>query len=165
MAAAPLLGFSVAKLAFDHNSKPNPWAFHDVGQAMAHLTVEAGGWGLFVHQMGGFDPVATTEALGLPATQAVVAAFVIGEGVEEAAVPEALRERELKARVRRPRGEFVLSGKFGQDLRGSRVFCLRPVPPPLFQVRPELAIRPLLISSSLSHSLVRPHKLNGPLNA
>src|SRR3954469_20721640 len=41
------------------------WALYDVGQAAAHLTVQAQAEGLAVHQMGGFDPDAVSAAFGL----------------------------------------------------------------------------------------------------
>src|SRR3974377_1979533 len=35
--------------------QPNLWAMYDVGQAVAHLSVQASALGLAVHQMAGFD--------------------------------------------------------------------------------------------------------------
>jgi hypothetical protein len=89
------------------------WASFDVGQSMAHLSIEAGDLGLFVHQMAGFDNPAAVQALGVPASHAVVSAFVIGEGVEhEGQIPEALRERERQPRVRKPTSSFLFKGRF-----------------------------------------------------
>ena len=43
---APVLMIAVAKLAFDRNGKTNRHAFHDVGQAIAHLTFQSAAEGL-----------------------------------------------------------------------------------------------------------------------
>src|SRR4051794_30404999 len=43
---APLLVISVASHLFSRNGKPNHHAFYDVGQAVAHLSIEAESLGL-----------------------------------------------------------------------------------------------------------------------
>ena len=48
---AGLLAFAVAREAFEHNGKPNRHAWHDVGLAVAQLTMQATHEGLAVHQM------------------------------------------------------------------------------------------------------------------
>src|SRR5207237_4302235 len=50
-AAALMLTF--ARLTFDRNGQPNRHAYHEVGLAMANLTVQATAEGLAVHQMAG----------------------------------------------------------------------------------------------------------------
>ncbi len=50
---APVLMVSVARMSFEDDGKPNRHAFHDVGQAVANLIVQATTLGLMVHQMAG----------------------------------------------------------------------------------------------------------------
>ena len=53
--SAPVLVLSIARLTFASNGEINRHALHDVGQAMAHLTLQANASGLAVCQMAGFD--------------------------------------------------------------------------------------------------------------
>src|ERR1700691_4237213 len=43
---APVVALSVAALKFAHNGEPNRHAFHDVGQAVANLALQANALGL-----------------------------------------------------------------------------------------------------------------------
>ncbi|HET8580161.1 MAG TPA: nitroreductase family protein [Nitrospiraceae bacterium] len=46
---APVLLISVTRLNFEDDNEPNRHAFHDIGLAVANLTVQAMTMGLFVH--------------------------------------------------------------------------------------------------------------------
>jgi nitroreductase len=109
---APVLAFSVAKLSFD-NGKPNRYAFYDVGQAVADLSIEAEALGLSVHQMGGIDPEKARKSFGVPADYEVVAGIALGYEGDPASLPEKLRERELAPRQRKSLESFVFSGQWG----------------------------------------------------
>ena len=111
---APLVGIAVSKLTFARNGNPNRNALYDTGAAMAYLTMEATSRGLFVHQMGGFDPHKATELFSIPAGWEPIAAFTIGYPGDPQSLPETLRERELSPRTRKPLAEFVMSGSWGQ---------------------------------------------------
>lgn len=80
---------------------------YDVGQAVAHFSVQATANGLFVHQMGGFDAEALATALDLDARHRVVTVMTVGflGAVED--LPENLQEREVAARVRKPLADTV----------------------------------------------------------
>ncbi|HEY9824726.1 MAG TPA: nitroreductase family protein [Stenomitos sp.] len=110
---APVLMLSVAKLQFAHNNKENRHAFHDVGAAVASLSVQATAMGLFVHQMAGFDVNKAIEAFAIPATHTPVAAIAIGYPGNLLALPSDQRERELAPRTRKPLSEFVFSETWG----------------------------------------------------
>ncbi|MGH9691679.1 MAG: nitroreductase family protein [Candidatus Acidiferrales bacterium] len=111
---APVLGLTVAALKFANSDQNNRYAFHDVGQAMAYLTVEAMDQGLFVHQMGGILPDKAREVFQIPEGYEAVAGFAIGYRGDPSSLPDKLRERELAARVRKPMQEFVFSGQWGK---------------------------------------------------
>jgi len=86
----------------------NPWAQYDLGQAVAHLTIQAQHEGLFTHQLGGIDRKALADAFHLKANQDAVTVTVLGVlGDAEALSPELL-EREIAPRTRKPLTEILL---------------------------------------------------------
>ena len=105
--SAPVLAVSVAQRKFTHNGQPNRFAFHDVGQAVAYLTLQATALGLSVHQMGGFDVERARELLAIPAGYEPVAAIALGYAQYPAGPPPS-------ARPRRAASEFVFSGVWGK---------------------------------------------------
>ncbi|SEO15388.1 nitroreductase family protein [Cryobacterium luteum] len=104
---ASVLVVNVAKLSIDE-TRENPWARYDVGQAVAHLSIQAQHEGLHTHQMGGFDGAAIAAAFNLTDDQAVVTVTALGVlGNAEDLTPE-LREREIAPRTRLPLAELLL---------------------------------------------------------
>ncbi len=88
--------------------RENSWARYDLGQAVAHLSVQAQHEGLHTHQLGGFDAAAIAAAFGLAADQSVVTVTALGVlGALDDLTPE-LREREIAPRVRKPLTELLL---------------------------------------------------------
>ncbi|MGQ0843212.1 MAG: nitroreductase family protein [Sporichthyaceae bacterium] len=85
-----------------------PWAHYDVGQAVAHLTVQAQALGLAVHQMAGFDPAGIAEEFSLPGDVQPLTAVAIGRFDAEADLPGDLREREFGPRLRLSVADLVL---------------------------------------------------------
>src|SRR5438094_3671544 len=110
---APVLMVSIAKLNFEKTGKPNRHAFHDVGLAMGNMLVQATALGLFVHQMAGFSPEKVRELYGVPEGFEPVAAIAIGYGLVADELPEAFREFDLGARLRKPVNSFVFQGRWG----------------------------------------------------
>ena len=108
--AAPVLAISIAKTTFSHDSNPNAWAKHDVGQAVATLAIEAVGLGLQIHQMAGFSADAARTAFGIPAGYEPVAVFTLGYPGDAASLPDGLRDKETAPRVRKPLAEFMFEG-------------------------------------------------------
>lgn len=109
---APVLMVSVAKLDFAQNGKPNRHAIHDVGLATAQMFHQAMAMGLFMHAMAGFHPDKVRELYGVPEGYEPVAAIALGYAGDPAALPHALRERELAPRTRKPLETFVFRGNF-----------------------------------------------------
>ena len=110
---APVLLLSVAKRSRERDGGENRHALQDVGQATASLSIQALEDGLFVHQMGGFDVDKAHEVLGIPDGYEPVTVMAVGYPGDPAALPEALRERELAARTRKPFSELVFAGRWG----------------------------------------------------
>jgi hypothetical protein len=80
---------------------------YDLGQAVAHLSVQATAENIVVHQMGGFDADALGTALGLGSTHRVITVMTLGTQGDPADLPENLQEREAAPRVRKPLGDVV----------------------------------------------------------
>lgn len=120
---APVLMVSLAKTAFDRDGRPNAHAWHDVGQAAAHLALEAAARDLSVHQMAGFDADRVRELYDVPEGVEPVAAIAVGHPGDPDDLPEDLRDRELSPRTRRPLEETVFGGRWGEPaewLAGAR---------------------------------------------
>lgn len=100
----------------DHEIAYSDYAMFDLGQAVAHITVQARSMGLQVRQFGGFDHRAATDRFAVPPHWAVTTGIALGlpGGAEDdAQVPEWVRTRARLPRSRLPLEAFVHSGKFG----------------------------------------------------
>lgn len=92
------------------------YAAYDLGQAAAHLTVQAQSMGLHVHQFAGFDHDAATAAFAVPSHWKVTTGIAIGrlappESIE--ADEPSLADRERRLRARKPLDELVFAERFG----------------------------------------------------
>ncbi|TWU51925.1 nitroreductase family protein [Rubripirellula reticaptiva] len=112
-AKASVIMVSVIRTTFQYNGKPNRVALHDLGQASAHLALQATELGLQVHQMAGLNLSATRLAYNIPEGYQPETAIAIGnpdtsEPASEAEVE--LQKRELGPRKRRSLAEQVFEG-------------------------------------------------------
>jgi nitroreductase len=114
---APILLLSLAAPNFGHNDKPNRWAQHDTGAASENLCLQATALGLVAHQMGGFDPDKAKATFAIPAGYTCMAMIAVGHPGPVEVLPEALRERELAPRERKPLDSLVFEGGWGQSLQ------------------------------------------------
>jgi nitroreductase len=105
---ASVLIVNVAKLSIDE-TRENPWARYDLGQAVAHLTIQAQHEGLHTHQMGGFDGAAIAATFDLTPEQDVVTVTALGVLGNADDLTAELREREVAPRTRLPLSELLLS--------------------------------------------------------
>jgi len=87
--------------------KPQSAAHYDVGQAAAHLSIQATHMGLIVHQMGGFDKDGMHEALGLDERHRPIVVMAIGVVGPRSDLPEDIQTREMADRVRKPLSDVV----------------------------------------------------------
>ena len=112
---AGALVLAVARPHFARNEKPNRHAWHDVGLAVASLTVQATALGLAVHQMAGVRADDAARILGVPDDHDVVTAIAVGRpgGLDD--LDPSFHESELAARERRPQDEQVFEGAWGQS--------------------------------------------------
>lgn len=110
-----ILGISCGRLLNNDDKAPNPYHAYDTGQSLAHLSFQATQEGLYVHQMGGFDKQKAREVFDIPEIFVPLSAFAIGYIGELEDLDEFNQKREILPRERKEFGEWVFSGKFGQD--------------------------------------------------
>jgi nitroreductase len=111
--AAPVLMLTFARLAFERNQQPNRHAYHDVGLAVANLSVQATAEGLAVHQMAGILPDKIRMEFAVPEGWDPVSAVAVGYPGDPATLSDELGRRELAPRSRKPPSAFVFSGAWG----------------------------------------------------
>ncbi|NNC12341.1 nitroreductase family protein [Planctomonas sp. JC2975] len=88
--------------------QPMRWAQYDLGQAFAHLTVQAHHDGLHVHQMGGILVDELREAFDVREDYEILSVAAIGVLGDVDDLPENTRERERAPRVRLPLDDLLL---------------------------------------------------------
>lgn len=89
------------------------YALYDLGQSVAHLTIQAQSVGLHTHQFAGFDHDGVASALGVPSEFRVMVGIALGHVAvddELAAATEDLRARHAKERTRLPLGDIARDG-------------------------------------------------------
>lgn len=92
----------------DAEGKPRVWAEYDLGQAVAHFSVQAHSEGFFTHQMGGFDRERIVADFRLDDALKPVSITAIGALGSLEQLPETLRERESAPRERKALEELLL---------------------------------------------------------
>jgi nitroreductase len=85
-----------------------PYAEYDLGQAVAHLSIQAEGEGLVTHQMAGVGWDRISAAFDLTANLRPMTVTAVGTVDEAGKLPDALAERETAPRTRLPLEELVL---------------------------------------------------------
>ncbi|RMF71537.1 MAG: nitroreductase [Acidobacteria bacterium] len=112
---APVLAITLAARRFARNDRENPHAWHDVGLAVAQLTVQATALGLAVHQMAGIVPERVVEVGAVPDGFEPVTGLAIGYPGDPETLPGKFRAAETAPRVRRPQNETVFGIRFGSQ--------------------------------------------------
>lgn len=110
---APVLVLGIASLNFTLNHEDNRAATHDLGAASSNLAVEATARGMCVHQMIGILPDKARDLFAIPDGFEALTGMAIGYQGDPMALSDALKERDLMPRQRKPIEQFVFSGKWG----------------------------------------------------
>ncbi|MFC4223651.1 nitroreductase family protein [Lysinibacter cavernae] len=93
----------------DEDGKTRPWAEYDLGQASAHLSVQAHHEGLHIHQMGGIVVDGLRDAFNLPESLTPITAITLGTlAAPEELANDILREREVAPRERKSLDEILV---------------------------------------------------------
>ena len=110
---APLLFISVYN-EYNAQGIHNPNALYDLGQSVAHLTVQASSHGLYVHQMSGFDLEKAKALFDIPEGYKAATVTAVGYMGDYNDLHPNLIAGETSTRERRMLNDTVFSGKFGQ---------------------------------------------------
>ena len=105
----------IASLKGKPDSDPNPAFMYDVGLAVGQMVIEAMANGVYVHQMAGIERDKIKAEYNVPDGHAIVCCLAIGEMGDADALPEPYDTREKAPRERKPLGEFVFSGDWGNS--------------------------------------------------
>ncbi|GIJ78094.1 Nitroreductase family protein [Micromonospora phaseoli] len=87
----------------------NPFATYDLGQAVAHLTVQATALGLHVRQVTDLDRAGLVADLDLPRDVRPCVVVTVGQLGDPFSLPADLLADETSLRHRRPLAELVMS--------------------------------------------------------
>ena len=110
---APMLVLGVAQSFYAKSGKPYRHSWYDLGQSVAHLTLQATALGLAVHQMGGFDAEKAREIFSIPDGYDPVVVLAAGYAESAEHLPDDLRSRELAPRSRKSLEATVFTEKWG----------------------------------------------------
>ena len=111
---------SVLMIAVAHKyRKPgvlNQHAGHDLGQAIAQMTLQALAHGIYVHQMGGFFPEKATEVYQIPDEFQPYTAIALGyRATDVTHLSEMHQMREASPRERQSLSQMVFNGSWAQS--------------------------------------------------
>ena len=114
---APVLLLTLVKKTFSNTGGENRHAQHDLGQAVAQLTLQAVALDLYIHQMAGILPDKAKEVFEVPDEYDVVSGIALGYLGSPESLPEDLQAKEGqgRGRTRKPLGDFVFEDRFGQE--------------------------------------------------
>lgn len=84
-------------------------AHYDLGQAAAHLTVQAEAMGLNVHQMTGFEVEKVAAQFEIPAGYEPYTVIAVGQHSTDESIDESIRERDASPRARNEVDEILIS--------------------------------------------------------
>ncbi len=104
---APILILCMAKKNFDYKNRPNRHYAHDLGQAVAILSLQATELGLNLHQMGGYHADQLEVAFKVPENWESFSVIALGYPDKADTLEEPFLSRELAPRQRKPTSEFV----------------------------------------------------------
>lgn len=110
---APVLVATVGRRFVNNKDVDNINYRYDAGQSVAHLSIQATELGLYVHQMGGFNPDAVRTAFEIPEPYDPLTVFVIGYMGELSDLDNYNQKREVAPRERMTYDDFIFTGKFG----------------------------------------------------
>ncbi len=102
--------------------KSADYARHDLGQASAHITLQARAMGLHAHQFAGFDHAGVAAALGVPDHVALMAGIAIGVHLDQPGADDGIDagdvEREARGRDRKPLAQLAFGARWGEPWTG-----------------------------------------------
>lgn len=110
---AGVLMITTASKSFSRNGNPNRVAEHDVGLAVANMTVQATALGLHIHEMAGINLAKARGTYAIADGHDPVTALALGYAATDG--DGELAQRDLAPRSRKPLAEFVFTGTWQQS--------------------------------------------------
>lgn len=114
---APVLMISIADTLFEYNDSPNRFGQYDTGAASENLVLQAAALGLAAHQMGGFDPEKARKTFSIPERYVCMSMIAVGHPASPDILDEALRQKELEERSRKPAASRFFEGNWGKPVK------------------------------------------------
>jgi len=96
------------------------YARYDLGQAVAHLTLQAHATGLAAHQYAGHDRAAVAAELGVPDHVELMAGVAVGVPGDPSIATDREREKQARPRSRRPLETLTHTETWGRPWTGLR---------------------------------------------
>lgn len=106
---APVLILNCYQIKFSHNQQPNQTAQYDLGQAVAHYSLEAMNQGLYVHQMTGFDAAKANKSFGLGEEITAFSLTALGYLGDAESLPGDFSKMEKASRTRISQSDLLLN--------------------------------------------------------
>ncbi len=114
--SAGVLLLTVSQESFSRNGTPNRVHQYDLGQAAAHIALQATECGLAVHQMAGIHISKIRAEYQIPDGFAPQTAIAVGYAAKQPAPgQEELIGRDNAPRQRKPLSQFVFKGGWGKS--------------------------------------------------
>lgn len=106
-ASAPVLMLVCAKRNYSHNNKPNNYHQFDTGMAVQNFILSALEYGVYVHQMAGFDHEMAARNFEISEEYSIISIAAIGYPGDITQLPEELQQRANRPRMRKTLKEIV----------------------------------------------------------
>lgn len=105
---APVLILNLAVRSLSRSGETNHHAWHDLGLAVAQLTVQATSMGMGLHQLGGFELHLVKQTFSIPEGMDLVSIIALGFPGDPEQLPEPLLSRERNHSPRKDLSELVI---------------------------------------------------------
>ena len=113
-----VLMLTVVARTFTRNGRPNAACEHDVGLAAGNMVLPATALGLQGHQMIGIEPAKVRATYKVPESHEPLTAIALGyPAAVQPGTVDAMAQRDLAERARKPLAEIVIGGGWGQSAR------------------------------------------------
>ena len=110
---APVLILNCGKTTRDDEGNINPTWQYDLGQSVAHLSLQAMEHEIYIHQMSGFDVLKAAELFQLPEDVQAVSVSALGYMGDPGMLHPRMQKSEIAGRSRKEMDTFVFSENFG----------------------------------------------------
>ena len=110
---APVVVLTIGNTLINSKKGANSLSMYDVGQSVAHLSIQATALGLYVHQMSGLYPDKAVDVFAIPEDFKPLTIFTVGYLGDPGQLSPYNQKRELAPRERLGFDELVFTDKFG----------------------------------------------------